>query len=542
MRAASGLLVGLLVFSLAASCEPAATPVPAPTETSVPTPVLEPSPTAPDEEQPLAAPYADVDGRWGLGYIPSALRLGARDGRWVRFTGPQGVVVAIESDVGGAGEALGERARAALAAVFPGAIETGSIAPALDSFWEVGITFVTADGARGEALYAQPGRQSGDYRVFGFLFACPEEAGERLRPELEAMRASFRPVGVLPLVATGADEQLWLVYTYGFRGFGEGPGQEHWLAVYTANGGGYRKVSHAVLEWPDYVEPSGVRQVFLGGGDPPTRLWITVASGVGAHGGCCDLFMYDWQHLVGRVSHCHSSPGAGEVSDVDGDGVPEVVLNRSDEYVFCYACNVRYVAWMVLRCDEQECREVTFSGLPDSVPAEVRSLNDQAVALAKAGLWKDAQAAMAQALASGVYHPTLATNAALIRLHAEALERQIWEGGYPLLAHVFYGDYEAALALMRPLKPEDIWRPDTPLVRGTLAEGYEANLAEWLTRATGSALEARPDLAGAYFLRGWASYLQDPSGPNALADVRQAAELAPGEGLFAESLAYLEGR
>ncbi|MCL6430756.1 MAG: hypothetical protein K6V36_07820 [Anaerolineae bacterium] len=541
MRAASGLLVVLLVFLLAASCEPAAAPVLAPTETPVPTPVLEPSATAPGEEQPLAAPYANVAGRWGLGYIPSPLGLGERDGRWVRFTGPQGVLVAIESDVTGAGEALGERARAAVAEVFPGAVATGSITPAPDAFWEVGITFTAADGVRGEALYAQPGRHGGDYRVFGFLFACPEEAWERLRPELETMRASFRPVGALPLVATGTDEQLWLVYTYGFRGFGEGPGQEHWLAVYTVNSEGYRRVSHAVLESPDYVDPSGVRQVFLGG-DPPTRLWIEVASGVGAHGGCYDLFMYDWQHLTGRVSHCHSSPGAGEVSDIDGDGVPEVVLNESDEYVFCYACNVRYVAWKVLRCDEQGCGEVTLSTLPDSVPAEVRALSDQAVALAKAGLWRDAQAAIEQALASGVYEPTLAANAALIRLHAGALERQVREGGYPLLAHVFYGDYEAALALMRPLKPVEVWGPNTPLVRGTLAEGYEANLAEWLTRATSSALEAKPDLAGAYFLRGWASYLRDPSGPNALADVRRAAELAPGEGLFAESLAYLEGR
>jgi hypothetical protein len=541
MRAVSGLLVALLVLALVASCE-AAAPAPTPTEPAVQTPVLEPSATAPGEEQPLAAPYADVDGRWGLGYIPSALRLGERDGRWVRFTGPQGVLVAIESYVGGAGEALRDRARAAVAEVFTGAIETGPITPAPDAFWEAGITFTTADGARGEALYAQPGRHGGDYRVFGFLYVWPEEAGETLRPELEAMRASFRPVGVLPLVATGTDEQLWLVYTYGFRGFGEGPGQEHWLAVYTASGEGYRKVSHAVLESPDYVDPSGVRQVFLGGGDPPTRLWIEVTGGVGAHGGCYDLFMYDWQHLVGRVSHCHSSPGAGEISDVDRDGVPEVILNQSDEYVFCYACNVRYVAWKVLRCDEQGCSEVTLSGLPDSAPAEVRALNDQAAALAKAGLWKDAQAAIERALASGVYYPTLATNAALIRLHVEALERQVREGGYPLLAHVFYGDYEAALALMRPLSPEDIWRPDTPLVRGTLAEGYEPSLAEWLTRATSRALEAKPDLAAAYFLRGWASYLQDPSGPNVLADVRRAAGLAPGEKLFAESLAYLEGK
>ncbi len=127
-------------------------------------------------------------------------------------------------------------------------------------------------------------------------------------------------------------------------------------------------------------------------------------------------------------------------------------------------------------------------------------------------------------------------------LHAEALRRQVQQGGSPLLARVLCGDYEGALALMRPLTPDEIWRPDTPLVRSTLAEGYEASLAEWLARATASALEARPGLAGACFLRGWARYLQDPSNADALTDVWRAAELAPGERLFAESLAYLEGR
>jgi len=61
-----------------------------------------------------------------------------------------------------------------------------------------------------------------------------------------------------------------------------------------------------------------------------------------------------------------------------------------------------------------------------------------------------------------------------------------------------------------------------------------------ITTTTGLALQLKPDLAAAYFLRGWAVHLISPASPAALADIRRAAELEPNEKLFTESLAYLK--
>ncbi len=49
----------------------------------------------------------------------------------------------------------------------------------------------------------------------------------------------------------------------------------------------------------------------------------------------------------------------------------------------------------------------------------------------------------------------------------------------------------------------------------------------------------KPNLAAARFLRGWAAYLLDPNDPTALADVQQAANLAPKDEFYINAAAYL---
>ena len=132
-------------------------------------------------------------------------------------------------------------------------------------------------------------------------------------------------------------------------------------------------------------------------------------------------------------------------------------------------------------------------------------------------------------------------NAGLIRLTAEAAAKGV-KGGYPLLGNVFYGDYDAALNLMRPYKPEEIFSPATPLVAGTAAQDWRRSLSEWLAQATNLAIGAQPDLAAAYFMRGWGLYLTQPKDAAVLADVEKAAQLAPNDPLFAQSVALLRGK
>ena len=343
-------------------------------------------------------------------------------------------------------------------------------------------------------------------------------------------------VEVLPLPDTGTTGPLWAVYSVGMRAFD--PPQQHFVAVYARESGGFRELSRLELENPDYVDERGVRQVDLA----PGRIWLEVQSGVGAHGGCYDLLSFDGQQLHDDVSSCSASPGASFLKDLNGDGTPEVVLDATDHYVFCYACGVRLVNYAVQRWDGQKMVEVTLAPLPDSAPAELRTLTNQAVDLARAGLWKDAQATISQTLKLGASDPAAAWDAGLIRLVAEGRAEQARSGAYPLLDNLFYGDYPAALDVLRQYPPEQLFAADTPLVKGSMAEGWEQQVTDSITTTTNLALQLKPDLAAAYFLRGWGVHLTSPASPGALADVERAAQLAPDDTLFTESLAYLRKR
>jgi hypothetical protein len=93
---------------------------------------------------------------------------------------------------------------------------------------------------------------------------------------------------------------------------------------------------------------------------------------------------------------------------------------------------------------------------------------------------------------------------------------------------------------MRPYTMEEIWGPDSPLVVGSVADGAELSLSDWVSWTTNMALPVQPDLAPAYFLRAWSIHLRDTGNPAVLVDVERAAELASDDPLYARSLAYLK--
>ncbi|MCA9938324.1 MAG: hypothetical protein KC418_06760, partial [Anaerolineales bacterium] len=64
-----------------------------------------------------------------------------------------------------------------------------------------------------------------------------------------------------------------------------------------------------------------------------------------------------------------------------------------------------------------------------------------------------------------------------------------------------------------------------------------AELGQMLVMNAGSALTVLPDLAPAYFIRAWGSYLLDSADPTIKADLQKAVELAPDDALYAEALA-----
>jgi hypothetical protein len=360
---------------------------------------------------------------------------------------------------------------------------------------------------------------------------------------------TYDDVHVLRLVVPPGWERLWAVYSVGTRPFD--PLRSHFLAIYACDvGGDWIERARVDLDdvnppdmdpaTPDFIAEGSVNQVQI----DPARIWLAIDGGVGAHGGTFQLLSFDGGVLQGLVSGVGASPGVGSMQDADGDGVLDVVLNQSDAYVFCYACGVRKINFRVFWWDSVNARilEARIEHFLMGQPQPMRDLVNPAVDMANAGLWKDALVAITEARDLAPSYPecdirTLDWDYAMIKLHADAMAADAVSGTYPLLSRVFYGDYAAAVDLMRPHSPVDVFDPAGPLIAGTVAEGMEGILSGYIIDSADAALALQPNLAEAYLMRGWARYLVDPVSPQVRADVLQAAALRPGDAYIADCAA-----
>lgn len=342
---------------------------------------------------------------------------------------------------------------------------------------------------------------------------------------------------------TNTDQDLWLAHTIGIRNFD--PLQNHVLAIYEKAGANWKEVIRVELAMGDNPEDPGVSPDYLGAGTvtqvqvEPSHLWIQVEGGAGAHSGVYGLFSFDGTAFKEAISSFSSSPGIGRIADLNNDGVAEVLLDASDPYVFCYACGVRLVQWAVERWDGAQMISVTLEALSASAPVEVTQFNQQVLDLAQAGLWKDVLATLDESAVFSYTEPALEWNLIYARLNAEARRAAASQAAYPLLSHLFYGDYDAVMAILRGVGAEGLFIPETELIIGTPAEGWESTLADWIDQSVTPALALKPDLAAAYFLRGWAAYIRAHDPAAAVADVQKAAALAPDEELFRKSLEFI---
>ena len=381
--------------------------------------------------------------------------------------------------------------------------------------------------------------------------ALLEQAGEWLgvQPDdpafdgLQAVRI-FTPDG----------QERWLVHTVGMRDFEND--RYHGMAIFAPNGAGAWQLQAQVAlngdptdanapAGPDFLPDNGVTQVEI----TPDRIWLQVEGGAGAHSGVFQIYSFDGTAFKLEADGFSSSPGVGSVRDLNGDGIGEVLLDATDYYVFCYACGVREVTTQILRWDGEELAPVELTPLDDSAPAELRELNNHAVELADAGLWKDAQITISEAesLSAGDDNSVFAWNVIDIGLIAQ--ERQLAIGsmsedeqiGYPILGNIFYGDYDAAVDVMRAYSPTLIFSDTTPLIVGTVAEGWEVELSDRISSTVALGLNVEPDNAAAHFLSGWALWLQDAPPSEVLTEITAAAQLAPDDEFYAAAVAFLGG-
>lgn len=353
-------------------------------------------------------------------------------------------------------------------------------------------------------------------------------------------------------VFTPDGQERWLVHTVGMRDFENN--RYHGMALFADDGaGGWQLLAQTMLtdeseaqdalSIPDYIAENGVTQVQV----TPERIWLQVEGGAGAHSGVFQLYSFDGETLKLEANGFSSSPGVGSVRDLDGDGIGEVLLDATDYYVFCYACGVREVATQILHWDGEALAPVELTLLDESAPADLRELNNRAVELANAGLWKDAQIAImeAESLSADDNSASVTWNAIAIGLNAEARQQAIGsisgdeQIGYPILGNIFYGDYEAAVDIMRAYSPTQIFSDTTPLIVGTVADGWQTELADRIDSSVGLGLSVEPDNAAGRFLRGWALWLKDAPELDALAEITIAAELAPEDSFYAAAVDHL---
>ena len=372
-----------------------------------------------------------------------------------------------------------------------------------------------------------------------------QPATDALSVELEAMLAAELPAtpavpsdgtsieGVRVIKLQRDGQPLWVAHTFGNRSFD--PEQKHYVAIYTYENDKWRMVSRVELESADYLDRESVKQVLI----EPSQTWLQVEGGAGAHSGVFQLLRFDGTSLTVEAQNASASPGAGEVRDINGDGMLDVVLDATDAYVFCYACGVRFINFGVMRWDGTKLVPVELAPLDASAPEEARRLNDLAIKETQADLWKAAKENIAKAKTLAPQDETLAWNTALIGLTADARAAHIKDSGHALLTTLFYGDYDAAIASIRQYSPEELFGPQSPLIAGTPAEGNEDLLRMRIIEITNRAIEADPTLAGAYFLRGWARYKVGEASPEATAALTRASELDPNEELYKLSAAYV---
>ncbi|OQY47355.1 MAG: hypothetical protein B6242_05275 [Anaerolineaceae bacterium 4572_78] len=326
---------------------------------------------------------------------------------------------------------------------------------------------------------------------------------------------------------------FWAITSYTFRNVET---QNHFVAVYTHNDNQWQEISRLDLEsMPDYMHDSPPHVVEI----EPDLAWIEIDGAVGAHSTVYEIVSFDGKNLNSEITSFNSSGEAGYLKDINEDGTLEVILNLTENYIFCYACGVRKPIFDIVAWNGSELLSVSLEFSTNFDPKSPDALNNKAVQLGQVELWMDAQTIMDEALAQDSDNPVFKKNGAIIKLHADAHKSFTENSPYPILNYIFYGDYDSAMNQFRPYTPSQIFTLDSPLIIDTVAQGWEPELVKWIKGSVEPTLELDPMSAESNFFLAWAAYLADPNDIAVFTYLEKAMELDPEEMLYGECLSYL---
>lgn len=332
------------------------------------------------------------------------------------------------------------------------------------------------------------------------------------------------------------DRELWLAATSGAHVF-DIPGDHRQVAALYEHraSGGWVEIARRPLESaPVATRP---HQLAAGGSD---SAWIAVTGNTATGGGTYEVLRFDGKALSSALWwYSPLAPAAHEI-DLDGDGIPEIVLDASDPALLCAGCGVVDISEVIYRWQGGDLVPVQLTTV-GSGPAALSA--GRAVLLANAGLWRDAMAAIAVARAAATDRADVQWTAIAINRIATARLAQAGAVAQPLLTDVLAGEYAAAAGRMRGLDPAEAFAPDGPLIARTAAARAPKAMGQALVDAATRATAVQGTLADAYLVRALGRLLVDPKDfAGALADANRAAAAAPNDAFARASVAFLTAR
>ncbi len=364
-----------------------------------------------------------------------------------------------------------------------------------------------------------------------------EEFGE----SADGLTAHAFPVG-----AGEAEGALWAVVTNGPQPFyvddeGDPVNFFHFVALYRRNADA--TWSEALYQLTLETAPQRTEVEVHDTGPRRARgaaPLIAIRGGTGAHAGTLDVVLVEGELLRIGVSHVSARPGAGEIADLDGDGVVEIVLNSSNPYVFCYACSVEEKGELVYRWDGVEYAPVPLE-VPDDLEGDLVEAAERVVGLAAANLWRDAALLAIETARRAPDDKGLRLLSIVVNRNASLRLGYAGSPGQPLLTNVFAGEYGAAFALLAALPPEEAFALDGPLISGTAAETDLESMVAYLLFYADEALKVRDDDPAIHAVRALGQVLASPDDlARARSSIARALRLAPDDAFLQAARAFLE--
>ena len=277
-----------------------------------------------------------------------------------------------------------------------------------------------------------------------------------------------------------------------------------------------------------------LREVALGGGGlgrDDVRIAIDnspIGTVIEAHGeagpreATYDALVWDASRLSLTVSASTYSdvpgnavaPGrAARLQDLDGDGIPEVIADRTGHEPLWYPAGIYFGDAEVMRWDGYQFAAVDLM-LDPSMSAEAARLTRAADSLAEAGWLAVARDRAAAALDADPGNETALWNHLVLTIRAEAAAGAAASSPLPWFGAALNGDWAGAVELLREVESTALTTPEAAFAgsprEGVLEGGPETPIGALLEYAKaaieGGAALSDAELAPAWLIRGLAQW------------------------------------